>query len=75
MAQQIPKYELLPEDKVKEMLKDFQGERTGFVWVGPKKYLFPYRYIEQGTGFINFKIRPNDTFVTSYPRSGKYMQN
>lgn len=70
MAQQIPKYELLPEDKVKEMLKDFQGERTGFVWVGPKKYLFPYRYIEQGTGFINFKIRPNDTFVTSYPRSG-----
>lgn len=44
MAQQPPKYELLPEEKTKQMLKLFKGERTGFVLVGPKKYFFPFRY-------------------------------
>lgn len=70
MAQQIPKYELLSETKTKEMLQMFKGERTGWVFVGPKKYFFPYKWIEQGTGFYYFKARPEDTWVVSYPRSG-----
>ncbi|KAL0101036.1 hypothetical protein PUN28_018711 [Cardiocondyla obscurior] len=70
MARQPPKYELLPEEKTKEMLKLFKGERTGFVLVGPKKFFFPSQYIEQGNGFYNFEIRPDDTWILSYPRSG-----
>lgn len=54
------------------MLKLFKGERPGFVLVGPKKYFFPYRYVEQGDGFSNFKVRSGDTFILSYPRSGAY---
>lgn len=72
MAEQAPKYELLSNEKTKEMLKVFKGERTGWVLVGPKKYFFPSRYIEQGAGFYNFKARVDDTWVASYPRSGLY---
>lgn len=64
------KYELLDVEKTKKMLKMFHGERTGWVQVGEKKYFFPNRYIEQGEGFYNFKVRPDDTWVLSYPRSG-----
>ncbi|XP_029674105.1 sulfotransferase 1C4-like [Formica exsecta] len=70
MSQKIPEYELLPEMKTKEMLKMFKGERTGWVLVGPKQYFFPMRFIQQGIGFYNFKTRPDDTWVASYPRSG-----
>ena len=64
-------YSLLDADKSFEMLKLFKGERTGWVQVGEKKWFFPYQYTEQGEGFLNFKARPTDTWVLSYPRSGK----
>lgn len=70
MAERAPTYELLSTKKTEELLKVFKGERTGWVLVGPKKYFFPYRYIEQGEGFYNFRARSDDTWVISYPRSG-----
>lgn len=70
MAREPPKYELLSEQKTKDALELFKGERTGFVLVGDKKYFFPFRYIEQRNGFFNFKARSDDTWILSYPRSG-----
>lgn len=73
MDPELPQYKNLCLETTAEMLKDFRGERTGWVQVGPKKYLFPHRYTEQGEGFIRFKARPTDVWVLSYPRSGMYL--
>ncbi|KAF7413589.1 hypothetical protein HZH68_002078 [Vespula germanica] len=70
MNKLTPTYEFLHEEKTKELLKVFKGERTGWVLVGSKKYCFPSNYVEQGEGFYNFKARSTDTWVASYPRSG-----
>ncbi|XP_001603070.1 sulfotransferase 1E1 [Nasonia vitripennis] len=70
MYQEMPEYRLLDAGKTKEMLKDFKGERTGWVQVGKKNWLFPHRYTEQGKGFFNFQVRSSDIWVMSYPRSG-----
>lgn len=72
MARRLPNYELLSEEKTKEMLQLFKGERTGFVLVGPQKYFFPHRYIEQAEGFYNFKAKSDDIWLLSHPRSGMY---
>lgn len=73
MDLEAPKYELLDSEKTKELLQVFHGERTGWVLVGEKKYFFPNNYRKQGEGFYKFKVRKDDTFVLSYPRSGNFL--
>lgn len=72
MNSQVPKYQLLDAKITAEMLKDFSGEKTGWVCVSDKKWIFPHRYVEQGEGFFKFEARPTDVWVVSYPRSGKF---
>ncbi|XP_012275135.1 sulfotransferase 1C4 isoform X2 [Orussus abietinus] len=66
----MPKYQLLDAARTEEILKLFDGQRTGWVQVGEKKWFFPYKYVEQGEKFFNFRAKPDDTWVLSYPRSG-----
>ncbi|CAH1972841.1 unnamed protein product [Acanthoscelides obtectus] len=58
------------ENTNKELLKYFTGERTGFVQVGPKKWFFPSGYEKDAHQYFNFKTRPDDTFIITFPRSG-----
>lgn len=70
MSLEPPAYQFLDAETTDKMLALFQGERTGWVQVGEKKWLFPHRYVHQGKHFYNFKARPDDTWVLSFPRSG-----
>lgn len=62
----------LDEDLNKQLLEDFTGERTGFLRVGPEGYFLPSKYAEEAQHFFNFKPRSTDTWVVTFPRSGKY---
>ncbi|XP_046745006.1 sulfotransferase 1A3 [Diprion similis] len=70
MSREPPAYQRLDPKKTERMLSLFRGERTGWVQVGEKKWLFPQQYVEQGKHFYNFQARPSDTWVVSFPRSG-----
>ncbi|KAJ8913236.1 hypothetical protein NQ315_016179 [Exocentrus adspersus] len=54
----------------KELLKYFTGERTGFVQVGPKKWFLPSGYEREAAKYYNFRVKPDDIFVVTFPRSG-----
>ncbi|XP_075154611.1 sulfotransferase 4 [Haematobia irritans] len=61
---------VVDEDTTNELLQYFQGERTGFVQVGPEKYFFPYKYKMEAEKFHNFKARKDDVWIVTFPRSG-----
>ncbi|XP_038215329.1 sulfotransferase family cytosolic 1B member 1-like [Zerene cesonia] len=45
------------------------GELTGFVQVGPKKYFFPHKYKEEAEDIYNIPVKPDDVYVVTFPRS------
>lgn len=65
-------YEITPLDEElnAELMKDFKGERNGYVQVGPKKWFFPAAYAKHAENFYNFPIKEDDVWVITYPRSG-----
>ncbi|GAB1861332.1 Sulfotransferase 1C4 [Camponotus japonicus] len=42
----------------------------GFVKIGEKKWFLSYKFVERGDEVLNFKTRPDDTWIITYPRSG-----
>ncbi|GAB0087867.1 sulfotransferase 1 family member D1 [Sergentomyia squamirostris] len=53
-----------------QLLKDFTGEKTGFVQVGEEKWFFPSQYATMAEHFYNFQALEDDIWVATFPRSG-----
>ncbi|KYQ60204.1 Sulfotransferase 1C4 [Trachymyrmex zeteki] len=44
--------------------------KFGLVKIGEKKWFLSNKYIENGDKIYSFEIRPDDTWIVTYPRSG-----
>ncbi|XP_011883398.1 PREDICTED: sulfotransferase family cytosolic 1B member 1-like [Vollenhovia emeryi] len=67
------KVERIKDELAAELLKRYPCHKDGFVKVGQKEWFLPYKYVEKGGKIYNFKIRPDDTWVITHPRSGTTM--
>lgn len=61
--------EVEPEIR-KELASVWHKRKDGFLQVGPKNYLMFPKYREQAEGYYNMTLRPDDTWVVTFPRSG-----
>ncbi|XP_071446463.1 sulfotransferase 1 family member D1-like isoform X2 [Hetaerina americana] len=60
----------VPNEINKELMTLFTGQREGFLHVGPKNYLLSSEYKRQAAGFYHMELRPDDTWIVTFPRSG-----
>lgn len=66
--------QLLQYEKVRNNFLLLSGVRDGFIQVGPKKWFLPRTYKKHASSIYNLKVRPNDVWLITYPRSGKFHQ-
>lgn len=65
-----PKIDYPDEDTAARLLKVFPGYCDGFVRVQPGNLMMPSLFSKDSEIYTRFKIRPDDTFVLSFPKSG-----
>ncbi|XP_044750471.1 luciferin sulfotransferase-like [Coccinella septempunctata] len=53
-----------------QLKKDYEAQKDGFVQVGERKWFYPWRYRKTAEELKNFDVRPDDIWITGFPRSG-----
>ena len=64
-------FDYLDLDTTERLLKSFPGYHDGFVRCQPGNLLMPVFYQKDCKNYSHFKIRSDDIFVLSFPKSGK----
>ncbi|XP_014245580.1 sulfotransferase family cytosolic 1B member 1-like [Cimex lectularius] len=60
----------LEDSMNKQLMSHFDGERTGFCQVGPKKWLLPAAYKQHAEQYYTMPIKKDDVWIITFPRSG-----
>lgn len=53
-----------------KLLEKYLGQPEGFVYVGPERFMLFTGYKDFADTIYNFKVRSDDVFVCTHPRSG-----
>lgn len=54
----------------KRVLLHFKGHFVGLLQIGLEKWIMPKHYVEIAEKLYNFEARPDDIYITTFPRSG-----
>lgn len=65
------KVEHLEDQLTITLSKLYPMRKFGLVKIGEKKWFLSNKYIENGDKIYSFEIRPDDTWIVTYPRSGQ----
>jgi len=57
-----------------EKLDDLFGMKDCLIEVNPGRVLLPPQYQEIGDKIVNMKVRTDDVWLVSYPRTGKFTE-
>lgn len=60
------------ESEMSAKLSKIFGKENVFIRVQPGDVVMPRKYSEIGESILNLKVRPDDTWLVSYPRTGEF---
>lgn len=61
------------EENLGKRIDELFGVENCLIEVSPGNILLPPKYEEIGERILNLEVRPDDVWLVSYPRTGKYL--
>lgn len=69
------KFDLMPETLGGQFRKDFPPYIDGLVKSLPGNYITTPEYSKKAEDIYNFTPRPDDVYITTFPKCGKFFQD